>query len=709
MTGSSAIERDTTRAESAVLAPLGRARRTLRNVELGRAILIGIAVAALVFIVTELSTLLMGRVSATAESPSGLMAMLTALLLGIAATVFLLWRTIRRVTTESVALWVEEKHPLDYALVTAADPRTGAADRMAPRLASIPWNDLLRQAARRRLVRPAALAGAALVAAVLTPLVAGSFGGSAALSASGASSAAVPSRPTTGPLAGIRAEVQPPAYSGIRASALDDPASIPALVGSRITLGGRIAGDLPVEASVAGREAAVAVDGAAWRTSFSMPSEPALVRLGAGDAERMVLLEPRPDSIPVVVLSAAVTDTVLREPEGIIRLEAEARDDFGLESGGWEWIVTSGGGEQFRARNGTLGNTPLRGARTATLSATLDLTSLSVVPGDVVHVRASARDRNNVTGPGIGASETRTIRIARPDEYDSLTIEGAAPPPTDSALLSQRMLLMRTERLVARMASMPRQEVVDSSRSLAVDQATLRRRVGRLVYQKLGEDEDAEHSHFPGDGHDHGEETKIDPQDILARADAATGSGMPGALDFEGDETPVVAINRPLLEAYNHMWDAGRALEIADPSASIPPMRLALEAIQRAREAERYYLRGRPPRVVVDIAAARLEGKTTGSGSTREPLSAADPAAAMRLSRIEAAAVLAARDRDAAADSLIVLRVEVNGYPELAAALEESARLLRSGEDASAALARARRLAAPGSVRRSGTPAWRGW
>src|SRR5690606_4032786 len=135
-------------------------------------------------------------------------------------------------------------------LVTAADPRAAAAERMAPRLAGIPWNDLLRQAARRRLSRPAALAGFALAAALLAPLAAGPLGRGAVLAASGASSIAVPSRPTSGPLAGLRAEVQPPAYSGIRASTLNDPASIPALVGSRITLGGRIAGDVNVEASV---------------------------------------------------------------------------------------------------------------------------------------------------------------------------------------------------------------------------------------------------------------------------------------------------------------------------------------------------------------------------------------------------------------------------------------------------------------------------
>ena len=36
-----------------------------------------------------------------------------------------------------------------------------------------------------------------------------------------------------------------------------------------------------------------------------------------------------------------------------------------------------------------------------------------------------ARDANNVTGPGIGVSETRSLRIARADEYDSVAVEAA--------------------------------------------------------------------------------------------------------------------------------------------------------------------------------------------------------------------------------------------------------------------------------------------
>ena len=40
--------------------------------------------------------------------------------------------------------------------------------------------------------------------------------------------------------------------------------------------------------------------------------------------------------------------------------------------------------------------------------------------------------------------------------------------------------------------------------------------------------------------------------------------------------TPVVAINRPLLEAYNAMWDAGRELGSGEPKRALPAMYAAL-------------------------------------------------------------------------------------------------------------------------------------
>lgn len=693
----------------APLAQLERTRRALVGVTVVRGLLLGIAAGAGTWTLLRVARVLWLRMGGSEWPASDGAAIGVAVILALVVLAVVLARILPRLTTARVALWVEEQVPgLDYALVTAADPRAGAAERLAPRLGRVPWQELVRTASRRRLLGPAVAAIAALGVAFLLPASERAVHAARASDATTSPSIAQPTRPTSGPLAEIRAVVVPPAYSGLPRQTLDDPTTVAALVGSTVSLSGRAPDSGAVRAAFGDRSLDVLRADARWTTTLRMPAAAGLVRLSAPGGERLILLEPRPDSAPVVTLATSVVDTVLREPSGIIALEAEARDDLGLASSRWEWIVTSGDGELFQARTGTLGEALHGGRRAATLSARLDLTALAVKAGDVVHVRATATDRNDVTGPGVGASETRTIRIARPGEYDSLTFEGIAPPPTDSALLSQRMLLLRAERLVARMARIERQELVDSSRSLAADQATLRRRVGRLVYQKLGEDEDAEHAHFPGDGHDHGAEGRIDPDDILARADAATGGG-PVVLDFEGDETPVVAINRPLLEAYNHMWDAGRALEIADPRSAIPSMRRALEAIQRAREAERYYLRGQPPRVVVDVAAARLTGKAEGRGSARTPLDPADPAARERARRLDAAAVLARRDPGAAADSLIVLRLEAAADPELAATLDAAARQLREGAPADDELARARRLVLPGGLRRGALDAWRGW
>ena len=207
------------------------------------------------------------------------------------------------------------------------------------------------------------------------------------------------------------------------------------------------------------------------------------------------------------------------------------------------------------------------------------------------------------------------------------------------------MLLIQTERLERDRPRIPRDSLLARAGRISSDQARLRKRVGELVYMRLGEDVGGEHSHFPGDGHEHGAEGKLDPADILAQASAATGSGEPAALDFHGDETPVVAVNKPLLEAYNHMWDATRALDVGEPANAIPPMRLALAALQRARQAERIYLRGRPPAVVVDVARARLQGKTHGEDNARTPRPPTDRPRRSARSALERALRLLAAER----------------------------------------------------------------
>ena len=247
------------------------------------------------------------------------------------------------------------------------------------------------------------------------------------------------------------------------------------------------------------------------------------------------------------------------------------------------------------------------------------------------------------------------------------------------------------------------------SRALADEQRRIRKAVADVVFARAGSGGGAEESSDEeGGAADAGGSARERVLEAARRASER--AGAQGALDFEEDESPVVAINRPLLEAYNHMWDAARALEVAEPAQAIPPMRLALDAIQRARQAERVYLRGRPPEVIVDVARVRLQGKRPEeTPAERSGRAALDPAARRRAERLDAAiARLTVHDR-AAVDSLVLLRLDaLPDAPALAAALGDAVEALRRGRDATAALGRARRLAV-GEPRVADTlPAWEG-
>ncbi len=314
-----------------------------------------------------------------------------------------------------------------------------------------------------------------------------------------------------------------------------------------------------------------------------------------------------------------------------------------------------------------------------------------------MHVRAIARDAHPLASRELGSSETRSFRIARAAEYDSVAVEPAPPPEVDKSLMSQRMLLMLTEKLEKQRPRIDRPQLLRESSKLARDQARLRQAVGDVVFQRLSGDVSGEHAHNADDGHDHGVEQQ---QGKLA----LTGSNAGGVLS-EGDDSPIIAINQPLLEAYNAMWDAGRELEQGLPKAAIPHMRLALAAIERARSAERLYLRGKPPTVIVDIAKIRLAGKDTGVTNLRNRRQSIPPREALRTARLISSAQLAIRDASAARDSLAVLRVEaLSDAPAFAAAVARVLDMLTDGGDATRAFLDARRVL--GGVVRTNAGVW---
>jgi hypothetical protein len=267
------------------------------------------------------------------------------------------------------------------------------------------------------------------------------------------------------------------------------------------------------------------------------------------------------------------------------------------------------------------------------------------------------------------------------------------------------MILMLTEALQKKRPAISRAVLVNESRGIAQDQTRLRKRVGQIVFTHLGEEGGEE-----GDALEKRLDRPVNPDSLLAAADRATTRDAGAALEGSEDETPLVAVNRPLLEAYNFMWSASTELEVGEPGKAIPWMKKALDALQAARAAERIYLRGRTRPVVVDLERVRLSGKEKGAPDQRTPRAATDPARLERLARFDVALSLAGAAPAAAADSLLLLRLTLlDRDPTAVRALEGAANALRGDKkagDATLALTRARAALTGGAPRRGALTAW---
>jgi len=654
--------------------------RSLAAIALGKSLLLGTAAGATLAAVTW--PLGVGRAT-----------VFVSLMLAVGIG----WWTYRRArgtgfSVPNVALWIEERLPSSgWKLVTAVED--GAPEALEQSVAALDWSSVTRQATQKALATPAVALLAALgllaTSIVFAPAV------SRVLATRLTPGARVPTETLD-----VTVEVILPGYARRRGESLRNPAVVRALVGSRLRLS--TVGRDSLRLTVGDREVAT--------SSWPVGPQAVALRLRSGETSRLIAIDPIPDSAPAVQLRNPPRDTVLAVAGGVFALGADVRDDLGIARAAFEYIVSSGSGETFTFTTGSIGARQLGGAQTGAITGTLSLATLNLKPGDFVHVRAVATDLRPDSAAARGASETRTIRIARAGEFDSVAVEAAAPPEEDKAVLSQRMLINLTEALVRRRRQLARTTLADESRTIARDQARLRKQVSDIVFARFGDDPTGEHFH--GDGHQHeGQELRpaLTPDELLQAAENATSAAAGKVLDFESDETPVVAVNRPLLEAYNFMWEAGRELDQGAPEKALPPMYRALDAIQRARAAERLYLRSRPPRAVVDVDRVRLQGREKGTPAAREPREASTGAARVALARFARVVVLARSDAAAAADSLLLLRIDLlpRLSPAQADAAASAATSLRAGRDAAADLAVLRR-ALEGVVASDSMSRWSG-
>ena len=571
-----------------------------------------------------------------------------ALLAAIVAAAVRLWRGRGALGLTGVALFIEEQNPaLHYALVTAVDPAGPRDAALLDQAVERSWVPAaLHAPIRRALIPPLLLAlvlpGLLLVlpraarTRILNPRA-----GDALLAPRGLGSPG--SRLT--PLVVV---VTPPAYARLPAETLEEPLSVRALVGSAIQLLGRGASQAPgsLRVETPGGPLPLAVVADTWSVSLRMPGQPQVVRLTDRGRSRLLTLEPVLDAPPVVLLRSPERDTTYGLPRGTISVDAGASDDIGIGRIWIELMLTTGGGERFSTTTRTLAADSPAGARTGAASVTIRLDTMRLGPGDVMNLRAVARDGNTVTGPGEGSSETRTVRIHDPSLANAIPIVPASVAVLDTTVLSQRMLIIRAETLLARRRRMPPDSFPVQSLLLAERQLMLYDRVQALILE----------------------------------LETATDVGFVG-------ETEESKLLRVAGVAMRRAEDELRKIRVAQ---ALPEMYRALDALDKGRTSRRIYLRGMLPRIVVDLDQVRLKGTDSASAGPRPGRPRlADPRRALlvRLDRI-----MSEGGSGALADSLTMLRAAaLTAAPDAAPSLARALEAIRAGTDPAAALRSARR------------------
>lgn len=564
-----------------------------------------------------------------------------ALLAGAGVLLLVLWRRRFVFSLPRVALWVEERAPeLRYALMTAIDARYAERldEHLAPMVAKSNPSAFVTRAARRSLL-PAGFVFLLTGASYLV-IPAAWHAPAAGLDArSPPTEEEAPSR-----LEDLRGSVTPPDYaarSGYETAEFEDPASITGLVGSQVDLRGLgipdgieiLLGDAPL--------AAVPHGGDGWSSEFAMPDSAVALELRDREYRRLVVIAPRTDAAPAVELVLPTRDTTVRVVRGEIVLQARMSDDIGLGGAYFESITTMGQEEgHISFRRDTLERRSFSGTE-GELAMTVPLANFRLEEGDMLSLRAVAFDNNTLSGPSYATSETRVLRVATSSEYDSLAVEGA-PPPSDTLFLTLRYIIQLTEEIDAEKYTMDRDLFVDSARTIGLQL----RRVIRSVEQ----------------------------------------------MQVEWTMEGVFDANPLLAEAHEALWEGARALYIAETAEALPPLWAALELLGEFALAERYYFRGSPPELLVNLGRVRLQGTDTGYAGARVRRPASGELRRKMLERYARSVHFLETAPDSALNTLMLLQVDaLREYPDLASILGEAINAIRDDADASAPLAKVRR------------------
>ena len=503
-------------------------------------------------------------------------------------------------TLRDAALSVERAAPSCRNVVITAVELLNHPERAVDWVRGRVFADAARQLAAIRtnsvvpLARPLAGGVASVAAAAL--LIAIQSTGVASVGVHGSSARP----PPAGAGLTMRVHLQPPSYTGLSATTVNDPQRLDVLEGTRarFTFDGSITG-LGVRF---GDRAIESREEQGRRTADVLLVESGYVAVDGGGRTTLIPVTVTADRTPEIRIDRPGRDLILPASTAAIDVVASASDDLALESMSLHYTKISGSGEQFEFVEGEL---PIEISRKTSQAwyarGRISLRALNLEPGHSIVYRVTARDRRP-GGAGTGSSETFFIEVAGPGQ---VAIEGLEmPPEQDRYALSQQMIVLRIQRLRGGEARLTHQALLDEAGAIAAEQRAVR---ANFVFLMGGhvedEEEEAEQEHEIQEG--------------------------------RLQNTARQEISR----AVRHMSATEEGLVAANTTVSLAQARLAVEALQRALGRNRYILRTLGVRSRID-PSRRLSGDLGDAQGMDRALTPASESPRGRAARTLLAAVV---------------------------------------------------------------------
>lgn len=379
----------------------------------------------------------------------------------------------------------------------------------------------------------------------------------------------------------FRVRVVPPAYSGLSVEERSDDAPLRALAGSQIEVSLTARGEF--EGATLNFNGTTASMRALGQGKFSG----AFIASASGTFETRIIADERrapaalvravevyADAVPEVNISEPAGDQLLRAvPTAPVTVRWAARDDLGLASVILKYIKSRGEGDAAKFTNGEVALRQVEriNAREWRGAAALDLARLDVRAGDTLVFWTQARDRNPSVN-STGRSASLAIAIAGL-EAPKLNLNDLRPNEIGRFLLSERQIIISTEKLHSERARLAQPEVQRRANEIAADQREFKNSFNDYINSE-------------GDGHTGMEGAIASVEDQVRAAENERTEVHVHAVPEPPAGAP--ASVRELTYAIRAMWDAEEALSAGDTAKALVHEREALARLKRAQTAVRY-------------------------------------------------------------------------------------------------------------------------